>query len=219
MVKMRLKWAAAAGAMSVALVGACSSPQASDIGTPVDSASAQLSQGSTNAPADADEATAREIDEANLQPCPPSDTAIEPVSGGLPDLNLACLAEGPSVDLAGLRGKPMVVNVWASWCGPCRAELPILGEVSQQSRDKIDFLGINVSDTRKAALKMAGSYKMRFPSVFDPAFKTRPSLRVGGVPITLFVRANGTIAYRHNGPITSQEQLKQLIYTSLGVQV
>lgn len=202
-------------------VAACSSPQSSSVGDPVAIGADSTKPGTatTPVPAAATQASDREIARAGLAPCPASDSGVAPVAGGLPDLTLPCLAQGPQVDLSGLRGRPMLVNVWASWCGPCRAELPILGQVSEQTRGKVDFLGLNVSDTRKSALEMAGTYNMRFPSAFDPTFETRTPLRVTGVPLTLFVRADGTIAYRHNGPITSVEQLKQLIYSSLGVTV
>lgn len=219
MVKVKLVSSAVAGAVVLVLVSACSTPQSGSVGTPVESGSGQPTASASAVPAEASKASAREIAQANLHPCPPSDKAIESVPGGLPDVTLACLGEGPEVDLAGLRGRPLVVNVWASWCGPCRAELPILGAVSEQTRGKIDFLGVNVSDTRKSGLEMAGTYKMRFPSVFDPTFASRQGLRVSGVPLTLFVRPSGTIAYRHNGPITSEDQLKQLIASSLGVTV
>lgn len=214
----RLKWLTV-GAACVALVAACSAPQSSSVGDPVESPTGQQTPTSTAVPSGADKATASQIKAANLEPCPSSDKSTQPASRGLPDITLPCLGEGPEVDLAGVRGRPMVVNVWASWCGPCRAELPILGQMSERTKGKLDFLGINVSDTRKAALEMAGTYKMRFPSVFDPAFETRPGLRVSGVPLTLFVRADGSIAYRHDGPITSEEQLNQLVHTSLGVEL
>lgn len=219
MVKTKRLLGLAVGTAGVALMAACSAPQSSSVGDPVESSAGQQTPTNTAVPEGADKATVRQIKDANLHPCPVSDKSIEPVSGGLPDITLPCLGEGPEVDLAGVRGRPMVVNVWASWCGPCREELPVLGQVSERTRGRLDFLGVNVSDTRQAALEMAGTYKMRFPSVFDPAFDTRPGMRVGGVPLTLFVRADGSIAYRHNGSIKSEDQLKQLIHTSLGVEV
>lgn len=208
-----------AGAVSVALglgLSACGSPQSSSIGEPVESGQMTPSFEVLDS---AETASTEQLEQANLYPCPTSIKGTKPVAGGLPNVVLPCLGEGPEVDLAGVRGKPMVVNVWASWCGPCRAELPILGAVSERTRDQVEFLGVNVSDTRKAGLEMAGTYKMRFPSVFDPQFASRAGLRVGGVPLTLFVRADGSVAYRHNGPVTSEDQLEQLIHTSLGVEV
>ena len=68
---------------------------------------------------------------AGIADCPRSDSDVAAVPSGLPDVVLPCLGGGREVRLAGLRGKPMMINVWAQWCGPCREEAPYLAEVRQ----------------------------------------------------------------------------------------
>lgn len=162
-------------------------------------------------------ASAEQIRAAGLAPCPPSSSAA-PIAQGLPDLTLECLAEGPAVNLAGLRGKPYVINVWASWCAPCRTEVPILTSVYEQANGQTGFLGIDMADDRVAALDFAGVSRMKFPSVMDPESKIRAGLGIAGVPTTLFVAADGKVAGRVN-QITSEGQLKDLIKQYLQVSV
>src|SRR6187200_327763 len=72
--------------------------------------------------------------EAGVPDCPESDPTIAPLVGGLPDVVVPCLGGGREVRLAGLRGKPMMINFWAQWCGPCREEAPYLAEVAQRNQ-------------------------------------------------------------------------------------
>ena len=71
---------------------------------------------------------------AGIEDCPRSDPDVPAVTSGLPDLVLACLGGGREVRLAGLRGQPMMINVWAQWCGPCREEAPFISEVANDQR-------------------------------------------------------------------------------------
>lgn len=158
------------------------------------------------------------VQAAGLAPCPTSGNT-PPVDGGLPELTLPCLGEGPAVNLAGVRGQPMVVNVWQSYCVPCATELPILGQVYREHSDQIRFLGIDLADERAAALKMAATTKMGFPSVTDQQSTVRGPLRIVGVPTTIYVRADGVIAGRSTGEITSRAQLVSDIQKYLGVQL
>jgi thiol-disulfide isomerase/thioredoxin len=155
---------------------------------------------------------------AGLDPCPTVTAA--PVPGGLPDLTLPCLGDGPAVPLAALRGTPMVVNVWTSWCGPCRTELPLLAEVAAQAGDDVRFLGIDISDFRpEQALQMLRDAGVSYPSVVDYSQATKPGLRWAGPPMTVLVRADGSVAYRWPGEITTAQQLRDLIADHLDVQV
>lgn len=163
-------------------------------------------------------ASTGDIQAAQLDPCPASDSTAAPRTDGLPDLTLTCLGDGPPVRLAGLRGRPLVVNVWASWCGPCQAELPMMGSFYRSNKAQIDFLGIDLADDRIAALAMARRTQMTFPSVQDPNSEIRAGLRVVGVPTTLFVRPDGVIAGRV-GVISSESELAELTEKYLGVKV
>lgn len=163
-------------------------------------------------------ATEQQIAAANLAPCPQSVKDLQPVEGGLPDVTLPCLGDGPAVTLSGLRGMPMVVSVWQSYCEPCLTELPMMGELSDQLAGKVQFLGIDYRDQQPAALQMAATTQMHFPSVQDPNEDVRSGLPpFAGVPLTLFVRADGTIAGR-SATFADAAELKAKIEQYLGVK-
>lgn len=153
-------------------------------------------------------ATKAEIAAAHLRPCPRSSSTA--VSGGLPNLTLSCLGDGPAVHLAGLTGKPTVVNLWAEWCGPCQQEADFLSSVYDQLHGKVRFLGIDVVDTPRLALKFGETRRppVRYPSVSDPDKKALTALHYPGPPATLLVDSAGKIVYRHSGAYTSAAPLR-----------
>lgn len=149
-----------------------------------------------------------------LVDCPATDSKPA-VSNGMPDVSLPCLGNGPDVRLADLRG-PLVVNVWAQWCGPCRAEAPYLAALAKSG--KVKMLGIDYDDPRpELAVKFAGEEGLAYPHVVDTDKSIQRPLKVGGPPLTVFVDADGRIAYVHRGVLTSQQQLDQLLKDKLGV--
>ncbi len=204
--------AIAVSAVAALLLAGCA---AQDGSAPAGSA---LPSDVATAPPDgrADGASSELIDAAQLAACPVTDPSVAPVPDGLPDITLPCLGDGPDVRLAGLRGMPYVVNVWASWCGPCRAELPLMGEVYRANKSAVGFLGIDMADDQSAALELAAATQMSFPSAQDPTSQIRAGLSVVGVPVTVFVRSDGTIAGRAN-VIASADELNSLIERYLGV--
>jgi cytochrome c biogenesis protein CcmG, thiol:disulfide interchange protein DsbE len=169
-------------------------------------------------PAVSGSAPADLVAQAALAPCPASDPAVPAVRDGLPDLTLPCLGEGPSVRLAGLRGTPMVVNLWASWCAPCRTELPFFAALDAGSTP-VSVLGVDVEDPPDRALSLLVDTGVHYPSVRDTARATQPSLRWVGLPMTAFVGADGVVRHVERAPITSQDQLDGLVERYLGVQV
>ena len=206
------QWAAATAIVSMVLAGCASQDGATPAGSVLPSQSSSVQPGNTEG------ASSEQIQNARLDECPASDPAVPARPDGLPDLTLPCLGRGNPVRLSGVRGKPMVVNVWASWCGPCKAELPLMGEFYRAHSDQVRFLGIDLADDRQAALAMAAQTKMTFPSVQDPNSEVRAGLRVVGVPTTLFVRPDGSIAGR-TSVVSSKEELASLIDKYLQVKV
>ncbi len=151
-----------------------------------------------------------------LPACPTTDRDVPAVEGGLPQTELPCIGEGDPVNLAGLPREPMVVNLWAQWCGPCREESPFLREAFQETTD-VRFVGINYQDPQEDwAIEFAGLVGWRYPHVVDVEKTLQGPLRVPGLPVTLFVDADGVIAGRHVGPVTSTEQLQDLMVEHLG---
>lgn len=161
---------------------------------------------------------------ADLPDCPDSDPQVPPIEpvgalgGGLPDLTLVCLGEGPDVTLSGLRGTPIILNVWASWCPPCIIEMPLLADVARRYSDELIVLGIDMQDRSEAALDIAAALDLGFPSVVDQPGQVRAALTVPGPPVTFFVTADGRIAGRHDGRIPDQESMEKLITDYLGVR-
>ena len=110
--------------------------------------------------------------------------------------------------LAALRGHPVVINKWASWCGPCRAELPILQQVSTEHGKQIAFVGVNARDKRPAAEQFASQYPVPYPSYEDPGEKIASSLKApANFPVTVFLDANGKTVFIHQGGYRSAADL------------
>ncbi|GAA1708471.1 TlpA family protein disulfide reductase [Propioniferax innocua] len=131
------------------------------------------------------------------------------VEGGLPDLTLDCLGGDSTVRLSSLRG-PLIINVWAQWCGPCRAEAPYLAEFAD-AHPEVHMLGIDYADPRPgAAVAFADEAGWDWPQLSDPDRSIAGPLKVVGPPHTVFVDADGRITHMHAGPFTSTEQLEDL---------
>jgi len=160
-----------------------------------------------------------DLDITAVPPCPPTEH-VAPRPGGLPALTLKCLGAGPSVRLSDLRGTPMVLNIWAAWCPNCADEAPLFGTLHAKAGDKLRFFGIHYQANRGFGLAAARDFDMFFPSVHDPdGAATIRALRAPAPPETWFVTADGRVAYRHRGMLTSQGQLDSYVATYLGVHV
>jgi thiol-disulfide isomerase/thioredoxin len=154
--------------------------------------------------------------EAKIRDCP-STEARPTVEDGLPDVELDCLGGGRSVRLSELAG-PMVINLWASWCKPCREELPLLARADREYGDRVRILGIDVADAApEAALRLAGTTGATFPHLADPDSEARAGLRVVGLPQTIFVDARGRMVYTERTPFRSYADVTAAIRRHLGV--
>jgi cytochrome c biogenesis protein CcmG/thiol:disulfide interchange protein DsbE len=119
------------------------------------------------------------------------------------------------LDLAELRGRPVVVNFWASWCIPCRDEAPILNASSRAHAGKVVFLGINVQDLREDALAFSRQFGTPYVSVRDRGNGTYDDFGLTGVPETYYVDARGRIVAHSPGAI-SRTSLEQGIAQAIG---
>jgi cytochrome c biogenesis protein CcmG, thiol:disulfide interchange protein DsbE len=119
--------------------------------------------------------------------------------------------------LAALRGHPVVINKWASWCGPCRAELPILQDVATERGREIAFVGVNARDKRPAAERFATRFPVPYPSYEDPDEKIARALKVpANFPATVFVDAGGKTVFRHQGGYAAARDLQADLEKYLG---
>lgn len=116
----------------------------------------------------------------------------------------------PPVDLTNYRGKPVIVNFWASWCTSCREESQLLETFWQLWKDKgIQVIGIAVQDTPEAAQEFARRAGKTFPLAIDESGKTGLDYGVYGVPETFFIDASGTILYKEAGPLDRETLLTE----------
>lgn len=108
-----------------------------------------------------------------------------------------------------LRGHPVVVNVWGSWCGPCKLEFPYFQQAARRLGRKVAFLGVNVIDNREAAERFLASRPVPYPSLEDGNGKISQEAAPGarGAPITVFYDAEGRRAFVHQGQYQSARDL------------
>ncbi len=116
-----------------------------------------------------------------------------------------------------LRGYPVVVNVWASWCGPCRFEFPTLQQLSAKYGKRVAFLGVNSEDSEDAAHTFLSEAPVPYPSYTDPGGDIKESLGASfGLPDTAYYDRKGELVYLKQGPYLSEEDLNADIDKYLG---
>lgn len=128
----------------------------------------------------------------------------------LPDLSLPCLGQPASFGLRALPPRPVVLNLWASWCGPCRKEMPALQRVHQAAGDRVLFLGIATRDSDGPARSFVTDFGVTYASLYDRAGTALGQLGGPGLPLTLVLAADGTVLDRTVGGI-SQDKLVRVL--------
>lgn len=132
----------------------------------------------------------------DLSPCPSSGTA-----SSLPKLSLACLGQGPAVDMAALGGGPVLVNLWASWCGPCRKEMPSLQAAFERHGAGMQFLGVDTEDDRDSAKDFLAAFGVHYPQVYDNDGALLHQVGGSGLPVTLILDRSGKVVYSKRGEL------------------
>jgi cytochrome c biogenesis protein CcmG, thiol:disulfide interchange protein DsbE len=139
-------------------------------------------------------------------------TAPAPLNGLYAQANTLISGGEPAFDqrIAELKGTPVVVNKWASWCGPCQAEFPVFQEAAVTHGKEIAFVGLNAHDKDAAAKKFLDTRPLPFPSYTDPQDEIARKQEIAvGFPMTQFIDRDGKTAYIHTGPYTSEDQLTE----------
>lgn len=154
---------------------------------------------------------------AGIEDCVPG-----AATGALPAVTLSCLGGGPDVDLSTLTG-PMVINFWQAACGPCRREMPILGDFHRQYGDQVPVLGVDLLDTVPGlAIELAGEREATYPQLADPGgelLAQETFVRARGLPQLFFVDAGGVVRSQKSGGVDSLEQLVGLVDDALDLDL
>lgn len=131
----------------------------------------------------------------------------------LPDVEIIELVSGDASRLSDIEG-PAVINLWATWCAPCRAEIPAFEEVYQQRADEVRFVGINVGEDPGHALEFLADVGATYDQYADEFGDVSTELRATTMPLTVVIDAEGAVTTRHLGPM-DQDDLNEAINTAL----
>lgn len=140
------------------------------------------------------------------------------VDNRLPDLRLPCFTGGQAVDIGQIRG-PVLVNLWASWCAPCRDELPAFQRLADRLTGRVRVVGVVTKDTRNGARWLGTDLGVTFPALFDQNGDLLARVGRSALPVTLFVDGAGRIAYTYNSEPLDDAALARLTDRYLGVVV
>jgi cytochrome c biogenesis protein CcmG/thiol:disulfide interchange protein DsbE len=156
--------------------------------------------------------------ESTLSPCP--EQSGEPAQGAarLPALSFDCPGGG-ELDLAQAPGVPTVLNLWGSWCAPCREELPHFQELVDLAGNQVRVLGVISKDGIPQAESFAADAGVVFPSAFDGEGELMAGLGINVLPHTYFLDADGALVFTQVGPVASVDELRGLVAQHLGVRL
>ncbi len=138
------------------------------------------------------------------------------LSSSAPDFTLKSVA-GPNLRLQEQRGQVVMINFWATWCGPCRLEMPHLNRIYDKYRSTgFVLLGVNIDDDPRAAADLAAKLGLRFPVLLDTDKKVSRVYDMSAMPATLLVDRDGRVRYIHRGyrdgvEKTYEEQVRSLL--------
>jgi thiol-disulfide isomerase/thioredoxin len=131
---------------------------------------------------------------------------------------LDCLDGTDGASINGIKG-PAIINVWGSWCGPCKEEMPILRSFYEKAQGKLALIGVDVEEASiEDGREFVENYGITWPNLYDADGKSRAYFGMG-VPVTWFIAADGNVAYKHIGVIKSEKELISMASKYLGVKL
>lgn len=142
-------------------------------------------------------------------PNAPTLTPIPTIALGPAPTRTFTLATGEETSLAAWRGKGVILNFWATWCIPCRTEMPLLADFNANQED-IDVIGVNYIEDQQSVEGFVANFNIPFPIVVDQRGFLAGELNVKGLPTTVYINTEGQIVGSHIGPVT-QEMLDAMI--------
>ncbi|HEX6516441.1 MAG TPA: TlpA disulfide reductase family protein [Nocardioidaceae bacterium] len=205
--------AAAVAAVPLLVLAACSGSTTGGAATP---------SGRTGAVAtsnvDVDTPALRRLKErAGVADCPTPPADAPAAESPLPDVVLPCLGGGHDVDLAHLRG-PLVINLWAQWCGPCRSELPYYERLHRRAGDQVQVVGVDYQDPQpEQALELVRQTGVTYPLLADPGAALRVPFRIRALPGVVLVDEDGSVVHLEYTVIRSYPDLTGLVRKYLHV--
>ena len=137
-------------------------------------------------------------------------------SSPAPDFTLRA-AEGPNVRLGEQRGRVVLVNFWATWCGPCRQEMPHLNRLYEKYRSSgFTLLGVNIDEDPRAAIELARKLGVTFPVLLDTDKKVSRLYDMSAMPATIVIDRDGRVRHLHRGyrdgyEKTYEQQIRDLL--------
>ncbi len=109
-------------------------------------------------------------------------------------------SEGSNLRLSEYRGEVVMINFWATWCGPCRQEMPLLDDLyTRYERVGFKLLGVNIDDDSRRAMRMVEELGVSFPVLFDESKDVSRLYQVEAMPVTVLVDRSGTVRHVHHG--------------------
>ena len=142
---------------------------------------------------------------------------IDLIDNPTEEVNAECLDSSPGVNIAAIKG-PAIINVWGSWCDPCKEELPYFFEYFQTKDPQIQLIGVDVEEKRIEDGRMfARTNGIMWPNLYDEDGSTRKYFGMG-VPVTWFIDGDGKVLFKKIGPIKSTEELRSLSFKYFGLR-